>query len=273
VQFDRLRFGLIQVRKTQLLGRESSERDGSILLPLYRDALLSVILSDDPMVRGCELVERLPPVLAGAFDQIEEPGERELAVGDRGRNRYASSIGKRLAEAPPAMLVPVLLLAAAALAIGFIVNPVTDLGVIPIHWLSKFLGEEPESFNVSIATASSIVALAGIALAYVMYVARRGLAQRAGRRFGAAYTLLSNRYYFDRVYEDVLTVRVLYGRLANATDWIDKSIVDGFFRVVDKTGRNIGRAIALVQTGQLQGYGVAIPIGILVIFGIYVIWR
>ena len=185
----------------------------------------------------------------------------------------AQGHGVHLAEAPPAMLVPVLLLAAAALAIGFIVNPVTDLGVIPIHWLSKFLGEEPESFNVSIATASSIVALAGIALAYVMYVARRGLAQRAGRRFGAAYTLLSNRYYFDRVYEDVLTVRVLYGRLANATDWIDKSIVDGFFRVVDKTGRNIGRAIALVQTGQLQGYGVAIPIGILVIFGIYVIWR
>ena len=185
----------------------------------------------------------------------------------------AQGHGVHLAESPLLMVGPVLLLAAAALAIGFIANPVTDLGVIPIHWLSKFLGVVPEEFNVPIAAASSAVAVAGIGLAFVMYVRRPDLAEKMGQRFGPAYLVLSRKYYLDELYENVLTIHFFYDRVANVTDWIDKYIVDGIVRLIDKIGRNIGRAIALLQTGHLQGYGVAFSIGVLVIFGIYAFWR
>ena len=97
--------------------------------------------------------------------------------------------------------------------------------------------------------------------------------QWLGQRFRPTYVLLSRKYYFDDLYEDILTTRFFYRKFAYATDWIDKSIIDGVVRLVDKIGRNIGRGIALSQTGQLQGYGVAITVGILVIFGIYLFWR
>ena len=35
---------------------------------------------------------------------------------------------------------------------------------------------------------------------------------------------------------------------------------------------NVGRPLRQVQTGQLQGYGLAISAGILVIFGVYLLF-
>ena len=83
----------------------------------------------------------------------------------------------------------------------------------------------------------------------------------------------SRKYYFDEAYEGLLTVRFFYGGLARSLDWVDKSIVDGVVRLVDRLGRNVGRAIAQVQTGQLQGYGVVASIGVLAILAVYLFLR
>ena len=71
----------------------------------------------------------------------------------------------------------------------------------------------------------------------------------------------------------MITRRLFYGRFALSLDWLDKNLVDGVVRTLDRLGRNVGRAIAQVQTGQLQGYGTVISVGVLVIFGIYLLFR
>ena len=182
-----------------------------------------------------------------------------------------------LAESPAVMVLPMIVLAAAALAGGFLANPPTDLGIIPIHWISNHLSTElvevhaPDA-NIILAALSMLLALGGVVLAYLMYYSGRISPERVGERLKPAYTLLSRKYYFDEAYEDFIIVKVLYRRVAGFIDWGDRSIVDGVVDGIAWFGRNIGRGVARLQTGQVQAYGVGIPIGILIILGVYFIW-
>ena len=178
-----------------------------------------------------------------------------------------------LAESPRVMVGPLVVLGVASVAAGFIVNPTIDLGIISPHWLTHFLGVDAESFNWSVAIFSTLLSLAGIALAYLMYVSRHVSTERLGQTLRPAYVLLSRKYYFDEAYERFLVGSAFYDGVARFLDWLDKSVVDGVVRLVDRLGGNVGRAVAQLQTGQLQGYGVAISIGVLAIFGIYVLFR
>jgi len=182
-----------------------------------------------------------------------------------------------LAESPAIMVVPMIVLALASIGAGFLANPLMDLGIIPIHWFSNFLSTDlvkvatPE-FNRGLAGVSSAVALAGIVLAFLMYQTRFSFSALA-RPVRPIYTLLSRKYYFDDAYEEYLIVRIFYRRLAALLDWIDRVFIDGAADLVGWFGRNTGKAVVRMQTGQLQGSGLGIAIGILVIFGIFYIWR
>ena len=181
--------------------------------------------------------------------------------------------GVHLAESPLVMVVPVGVLAVAAVVAGFVANSVADLGVIPIHWLNHFLHADTKAFNIPLAAISSIVAVSGIGLAYLMYWPGAPKLTFASGFFRPAHAVLINKYYMDFLYENVLVRTWFYMRLAFALDWLDKSIVDGAVRMVDKLGRSVGKPLALPQTGQLQGYGMFISVGIVIIFGVFLIWR
>ena len=94
-----------------------------------------------------------------------------------------------------------------------------------------------------------------------------------GRAFRPLYILLSKKYYFDELYEDILVRRVFYGGVAYAFDWFDRSVVDALVRLIGWFAFNAGTALRQTQTGQLQAYGMAISIGILIIFGAFLFIR
>ena len=179
-----------------------------------------------------------------------------------------------LHESPRVMIGPMVVLAVLAVVAGFIVNPLTDLGIVPIHWLTHFLGEGPvaveiPAFDITLAAVSSIVAVAGIFVAYMMYQRRSWSADAVGRRLRPIYVVLSSKYYFDELYEDVLVRRIFYGGLARVLDWGDKNIVDRVANSIGWLGANVGGALRQFQTGQLQQYAAAISIGVVVILGLY----
>ena len=185
--------------------------------------------------------------------------------------------GVHRAESPLVMVVPLVLLALAAILTGFFVNPTTGLGIIPIHWLTNLLGQGPvhaeaEGFNRLLAALASLVAVAGIGLAYLMY--QRGVTfPRLASPAKPVHVLLSRKYYFDEAYEGFLVVRLFYGGLARGLDWADKSIIDRLANGIGWLGANTGGALRQAQTGQLQGYGLAISVGILILVGIFLIIR
>ncbi len=211
-------------------------------------------------------------------------------------NHHPSGI--HLAESPWVMVLPMAALGVAAVAAGYVANPlwVERLVVIPAHWLTRFLdtglehglGAAAETvhpivpkFSLEVALASTAVALAGLALVMLLYRSRAGARAGAGanetalrdplERAGPVHRLLSQGYYVDALYEGILVRRVFYRIVAGTLDWADRYLVDGLVNLAGWSVRGVGRGAALLQSGQVQWYGVVIAIGALLILAGYLV--
>ena len=187
-----------------------------------------------------------------------------------------------LGESPVTMVLPMALLAVAAVVAGFIANPPFDLGVIQAHWFSHNLvmAQEPllhfeekaAGIEVGLATVASIVAVAGILLSYWIYQAKGISTDRIAGAFPGLYRLLYRKYYLDEIYEGGLVNRVFYRGLAFLAAGFDSRFVDGIVNMFGWTSRNLGRAMAQAQTGQVQVYGLGLSAGIIVIVAAFIVW-
>ncbi len=179
-----------------------------------------------------------------------------------------------LRESPIVMVAPMAILAVLAVLVGFIANPLVDLFLVPKHWFTHFMAEgwvavNIPSFDILLAIVSSAAAAAGIFVAYMMYYRQAWSAEDMGQRFRLAYTTLSRKYYFDELYEDILVRRVFYNGVARILDWVDKNVVDWVADRIGWLGANVGTPLRQLQTGQIQQYGAAISVGILIMLGLY----
>ena len=182
-----------------------------------------------------------------------------------------------LAESPLVMILPMLILGVAAAVSGYLANPLEGIIGVPKHWITEFLvpplaGQaEVEKFNIVIAVVSSGLALAGIAIATALYLGRKDPQREPLKTVGILHTLLSRKYYVDELYEDLTVRRFFYRTFARVVDWVDRNIVDGSVDAIGWIFRNVGRALARVQTGQVQSYGVMVTLGILLIMVGYLV--
>jgi len=106
------------------------------------------------------------------------------------------------------------------------------------------------------------LAIAGLAVAWLLYLGKPMLAAQAKRIAGPIYTLLDNKYYFDRFNDWFFAggARKLGSVLSNVGD---RTIIDGFF--VNGTARVVGWASALLrhmQTGYIYHYAFTMIIGL-----------
>jgi NADH-quinone oxidoreductase subunit L len=176
-----------------------------------------------------------------------------------------------LSESPMVMLLPMIILAVLTVVVGILANPVIDLGVIPVHWLTEnVFHEHAEHFDVLIAVISTVVAVSGITLGYVIY--KRGIDENfvsitLGQRVSG---IVSRKYYFDELYEDVIARRILYRGIFKALAWFDMNVVDRIGDAIGWQGRNVGKIIAVIQTGQTQMYLGSIAIGVLTLFTVLI---
>ena len=199
--------------------------------------------------------------------------ETEAAESDDAEELHLGHVS--LHESPWTMVAPMVVLAVLAVIAGFVFNPLIDLGVISSHWFAYFMGKgsiavKVPDFDVVLAIVSTVVAVAGIFLAYMMYYRQAWSAEAVGRRFSSVYTLLSSKYYFDEFYEDVLVRSFFYGGVARILDWVDKNIVDRIANIIGWLGANVGSMLRQFQTGQIQQYAAAISIGVTIILGLYI---
>jgi NADH-quinone oxidoreductase subunit L len=150
-------------------------------------------------------------------------------------------------ESGPRITVPLWILAGLAIVAGF--------ANFPHGWLPDSLEVrfehfyEPKGlyfpsalptfsaphFDFTIAIVSTIIGLLGIGLAYLWFFRQagpHGITERS-KVARAGYTLLLNKYYFDRVYTDGVAGG-LKGPVANATNWTNQNVIDG---VVNAAGK------------------------------------
>jgi NADH-quinone oxidoreductase subunit L len=165
-------------------------------------------------------------------------------------------------ESPWVMVAPLVFLALMAIGVGW--------------WnlagsFSQFFGHESEAlgffgvFTHAIPFSSLIVALLGIFSAYAVYNKKWVTAESLGKAFGPLYTLVFNKYYFDKLYEDIVVKLSLVKGLFTGFSLFDSRGIDGAVNGVADVVVSGGKAARRAQTGQLQLYALFIGIGIAVI--------
>jgi NADH-quinone oxidoreductase subunit L len=216
------------------------------------------------------------------------PTMASYSPGGQSETHAAAGPAHHLAESPVVMVLPMVVLGIAALVSGYLANPQwagSQLLGIPKHWITDFLRSGLEAavppavghlavpgFNPWLAAVSTGIALVGIALATALYLRSRDAAKRDPLESARPlHTLLSQKYYVDVLYEDAIVRRGIYRGLAGAVDRLDSKFVDGVVDLIGWVFRNIGRAIAQAQTGQVQFYAVVITLGsVLILVGFLV---
>jgi NADH-quinone oxidoreductase subunit L len=124
-------------------------------------------------------------------------------------------------------------------------------------------GEEMVVMLISIA-----VGLAGIGLAYFMYILRPELPVRLSQQFNAVHRVLFNKYYVDELYSFIIVRPAI---------WTAKNILIGITdaRIIEALVNGVPSAIAAfssglrkIQTGLMQHYATIMATGILIIVAI-----
>jgi NADH-quinone oxidoreductase subunit L len=175
-------------------------------------------------------------------------------------------------ESRSVMTVPLMILAVLSLVGGFLGLP-AGLG-LP-NWLEGWLEPvfEPmlalsgEAHHMAVGTEvfllifSSVIAIAGIGLAYFIYRRNPSIAENTARTFAPLYNLFVHKYYVDEIYNAVFVRpgKLLGQFLANVVDigLIDTILVDGSAKFVGV----LGKITSGWQTGYLRNYVTSILIG------------
>ncbi|WP_063532702.1 NADH-quinone oxidoreductase subunit L [Burkholderia sp. MSMB1589WGS] len=190
-------------------------------------------------------------------------------------------------ETPWVVWVPLVLLAIPSVIIGaiaigpmlygdFFQHGVAFDKVIFIGQNHPALAEMAEEFHgwaaLGLHSISSLplwLALAGVVVAWFLYLKRPGLPAAIRRAFGPIYTLLDNKYYMDKINEVVFAKgSIAIGRgLWKEGDVV---VIDG---LVNGSARFIGwfaGVIRFLQSGYIYHYAFAMIIGMLGLLTLFV---
>ncbi|MDP8923854.1 MAG: NADH-quinone oxidoreductase subunit L [Chloroflexota bacterium] len=163
-------------------------------------------------------------------------------------------------EAPASMTVPLLILIVPSILVGFWGAP--PLGN-PFGQYLEGADFHLAEMSIPLAAVSTLLALAGIGLAYAMYLARSISAEAVAARFAGVYTTLLNRYWIDELYcwlMDKFIIAVAFGAAM-----FDRSVIDG---IVNGVARGVGVAgdgVRALQTGRIPAYALAVFAGVALI--------
>ena len=131
------------------------------------------------------------------------------------------------------------------------------------------IGYELET-NWTIAIASILVAVVGIAIAWVLYKDKNDKPGMIAGKVKCLYISASHRFYIDEIYL-FITRKIIFGGICVAIAWFDRHIIDGFMNLLAWISRELSYDIRDVQSGNVQQYAWGFLVGVLAIamFAIY----
>jgi NADH-quinone oxidoreductase subunit L len=204
---------------------------------------------------------------------------RLIIMTFHGQPRADHHVMEHVHESPTVMMGPLLVLSLGALCAGFLLH-------------SWFIGDDWQAFwNGSIFNgahnhvlaaiehvpawvdaAPTVVGLLGIATAYVMYMAFPLLPMQLAQMFRPIYLLLLNKWYFDEIYDALLVQPAI--RLARAF-WQtgDVTVIDGVPNGLATLTTEGSREVVKIQTGSLAVYAFVMLIGVVLLVGIFMVFR
>jgi NADH-quinone oxidoreductase subunit L len=167
-------------------------------------------------------------------------------------------------ESPPAMAWPLRILAVFSVIAGLIGIEQLYARQFPRTGVEadiSFPGQiiAPILHAPLAAGAGLLAVLVGFVAAYALYA--KAAKDPLPEKLGALSRAMRNRFYFDELYQ--ATVIRWHDFLAAVADWFDRWIIAGFaVRGTHGTTELAGRALRLLQTGNLQTYAFLFALGV-----------
>jgi len=198
-----------------------------------------------------------------------------------------------LHDAPPAMAIALIVLAAGSIVAGYVGFPHALGGS---NRIERFLepsftagearsedvrsvGPGPDQQDADHATeelelmgVSSLVAVGGIGIAAFFFLNNRRAADDLATRFSGIHRVLANKYYVDELY-DAAVVRPI-AIVAEDGLWkgIDVRVIDGAVNGVAGSVGGVSQLLRGMQTGSVRVYAASLFLGTVLILGYY-LWR
>jgi NADH-quinone oxidoreductase subunit L len=169
-------------------------------------------------------------------------------------------------EAPPVMLIPVVILAILATIGGFIQTRALGFGPQLVDdFLKSAVGKQPWEGGVSevVATFATMILAALLFLgAYRIYI------QQVWKPWSAivpwAQRLLERKYYFDELY-DAIFVRTMDGLAQGGLRYIEEPVIDGAVVGAGELAEAGAHSLSLTQTGYFRNYVLVFVAGAVVV--------
>ena len=183
---------------------------------------------------------------------------------------------KHAHESPAVMTLPLIVLAVFSVIGGLIginlifdsyarhILPFLDVPVAEFSGAHRYIERLLAPFSDSpIAACIGLLAvIIGFAIAFFLYA--KADKDPLPAKLGGFATAMKNKFYFDEIYE--ATFIRAHDFIAAVMDWIDRWLVDWACIGLVRGGTDIsGRALRLMQTGNLQTYAFLFALGVAVV--------
>ncbi|TDN35849.1 NADH-quinone oxidoreductase subunit L [Hymenobacter sp. UV11] len=184
-----------------------------------------------------------------------------------------------LHESPASMTLPLIVLAILSAVGGFMGAPM----FVGKHYLADYLAPIftyskqllPAAFNTEperntelmLMGISVLVAVVGIVLAYVMYVARKQRPAEDEAQRSAPESLVYHKYYVDELYDNLI-VKPVMALSTGLYKFVENGIIDPIANGVGRVTLAGGQLLRNVQTGSVETYLIMMVIGIVLILGL-----
>jgi NADH-quinone oxidoreductase subunit L len=168
------------------------------------------------------------------------------------------------------MTIPLMILAIGSLLVGIVFGPTELLAdFIKEHWVELHNGVGfPEllphpvvhSHNLPLMVGSSVFALGGIWLAYMLYVRNPAKAAAMAKSSPVLYGLSRNKFYLDEIFFALFVAPLVW--FAKFLRAIDTYLVDGLVNLVGQTPAAFGGVLKPLQNGLVQFYALLMALGV-----------
>jgi NADH-quinone oxidoreductase subunit L len=192
-----------------------------------------------------------------------------------GKERFGKNLHPH--ESPSVMTIPLIILAVLAAIGGFIGIPALFSGEGGNKfeaWLSPVFenaerklahyGTHPVSSEITLMILSVVLGVAGIWIAWKIYLKKPSIAESFAGRYKGLYNLLWNKYFVDEIYDTAVVNPIVKGSEKVLWKFTDSKIIDGLVNGTASLINSISARIRKIQTGVAQLYAVVMMLGIVI---------
>jgi NADH-quinone oxidoreductase subunit L len=250
---------------------------------------------------------------APAHPEEEEPAAHAAPAHGAHDHAHPSTAlgagGAHLHDAPPAMAIPLIVLAIGSVLAGYVGVPhalggsnrietflepsfevsegvrhettaASAAAVNPIQPASAQQTEAgpaahapaaDEGTELMLMALSSGVAVAGIGIAIFFWARNRRMVDGIARSASGLHRLLLNKYYVDELYDAAVVQPVKQLSTLGLWKGVDAGLIDGAVNGVGQSVRAASGALRRTQTGSVRTYAASLFLGVVLIVGYYLL--